>query len=518
MKKTILLILTLGYVVIVFPQYQNVMISDISGPNEPSISMDPNNSLRLVVGANTDKYFFSEDGGYTWGMGMLTSPGYVVWGDPCIIVDTAGDFYFLHLSYVQGGPWIDRIYSQKYDFDTDVWSDGSYMGKNGVKAQDKEWAVVDSANNNIYVTWTQFDDYGSGNPDDFSNIMFSKSTDAGETWSDAIQINEVSGDCIDDDNTTEGAVPAVGPNGEIFVAWAGPEGIVFDRSYDQGETWLEEDIFISDQPGGWAFDIEGINRCNGLPITCCDISYTETRGTIYVNWSDQRNGADDTDVWIAKSTDNGDTWSEPIRVNNDDPGRQQFFTWMTIDQTNGDVLIVFYDRRNHEDKGTDVYLARSTDGGETFHNILISESAFYPSANVFFGDYNNITAHDGIVRPIWIRAEGTDRSLWTAMIDLTVDIPELQQAAPLSLSQNYPNPFTESTYISFKLQNNEIISLNVFDIFGRKVAQLIDAEYYQLGKHEINFNPDEYNLNSGVYFFTLSTSDSFVQKKMLLVD
>ena len=68
--------------------------------------------------------------------------------------------------------------------------------------------------------------------------------------------NYVSGNCIDDDYTTEGAVPAVGPNGEIYVSWAGPEGLVFDKSLDGGDTW-GTDIFISDIPGGWAFNVPG---------------------------------------------------------------------------------------------------------------------------------------------------------------------------------------------------------------------------------------------------------------------
>ena len=63
-------------------------------------------------------------------------------------------------------------------------------------------------------------------------------------------------------------------------------------------------------PGGWDYDIPGINRCNGLPITVCDLSGGSNHGTIYINWTDQRNGTDDTDVWLAKSTDGGDTWTE----------------------------------------------------------------------------------------------------------------------------------------------------------------------------------------------------------------
>ncbi len=89
------------------------------------------------------------------------------------------------------------------------------MGLNGAKEQDKQWPVIDRSNNNIYVTWTQFDNYGSISADDYSNIHFSKSLDGGETWSEALQINEVSGDCFDEDNTVEGAVRALAPTAEI---------------------------------------------------------------------------------------------------------------------------------------------------------------------------------------------------------------------------------------------------------------------------------------------------------------
>mgnify|MGYP000152932990 CR=1 FL=1 len=80
----------------------------------------------------------------------------------------------------------------------------------------------------------------------------------------------------------------------IFIASS--SSIVFDKSIDGGNTWLDEDIFINSQPGGWNYNIPGIYRANGLPITCCDISNSPNRGTIYVNWTDQRNGEDDTDV------------------------------------------------------------------------------------------------------------------------------------------------------------------------------------------------------------------------------
>ncbi len=509
--------MSLCYVISTQAQYHlNIMISDVNGPNEPSIYLNLKNTDQMIVGANTNKYFYSTDGGYNWIAGTLVSPEYGVWGDPCIITDTTGSFYFFHLSNPQSGSWIDRIVCQKVDEPGGVWNNGTYMGLNGTKAQDKEWAIVDRTNNNIYVTWTQFDDYGSPNPLDKSNIMFSKSTDAGETWSDAMQINQVSGDCIDDDNTVEGAVPAVGPNGEIYVSWAGPLGLVFDKSLDQGETWLDDDIFVTDIPDGWAYEIPGIYRCNGLPVTVCDLSNGEFHGNIYINWSDQRNGIDDTDVWFIKSTDGGETWGDVKRVNDDPAGKQQFFTWMTVDQITGYIYFVYYDRREYDDPSTDVYMAVSKDGGETFVNFKISESPFIPNSNLFFGDYNNIVVHNNVIRPVWIRMENSVRSVWAAIVDSEWVGIDNFESVPFALEQNYPNPFSDNTWFKFKLREHSVVSLSVFDMFGRKITSIINNEFLPAGKYEKQFNAQKYNLAPGIYYFSLSTEKQNVKRKMIL--
>ena len=380
-----------------FAQFDIITTEDNGYPQEPTIMMDYTNPARMMAAINTDRSYYSLDTGRTWTQ-TINYSAFGIAGDPVLMCDTNGSFYYLHLSGSVN--WLDRIVAQRIDSLPGDWAVDSYMGLNGSKDQDKEWGTVDRSTNNLYVTWTEFDQYGSSNSSDSTRIMFSKSTDLGLTWSEAMQINEVSGNCVDDDLTTEGAVPCVGPEGEIFVSWAGPAGLVFDRSLDMGETWLTEDIFIDSIVGGWSLDIPGIYRCNGMPITKCDTSGGAYHGTIYVNWTDQRNGEDDTDVWLSKSTDHGDTWTEPIRVNNDPAGGHQFFTWMDIDQVTGKIYVVFYDRRNTTGNYTDFYMAVSDDGGETFENIQLNTVSFLPGENVFVGDYTNIVAFNGIVRPI----------------------------------------------------------------------------------------------------------------------
>jgi len=410
-----------------FSQYQNFLVDGTGSPEEVTISINPMNPDVLAAGANIDNFYRSTNCGQTWIESHLVSNLLGVWGDPVVLFDSLGNLYYAHLSNpIPPGYWIDRIVVQKSTNNGVSWNDGVGVGFVAPKNQDKEWLAVDHSRSqhrgNIYMTWTEFDSYGSSNPNDSSRIRFSKSTDQGNTWSTAITISDVSGNCIDSDNTTEGAVPCVGPNGEIYVSWAGPVGLVFDKSIDGGQTW-GADIFISNIPGGWDYDVPGISRCNGLPVTMCDISNSLYRGHIYSCWTDQRNGTSDTDVFLSKSTDGGNSWSSPSRVNDDISARHQFFVWSNIDPFTGHLWFVFYDRRNTTGSATDVYVAKSIDGGQTFENFKVSESSFTPNSGIFFGDYTNIAAWNGKVYPIWMRLQSNQLSVWNTIIIDSTFIP-----------------------------------------------------------------------------------------------
>ena len=414
-------------------QYQNVQISskNSTDPEEVTIAINTQIPKQLAAGANIRYFYSSSDGGNTWKQSnMVSSLG--VWGDPCLIYDGLGNLFYAHLSNPPSpGYWIDRIVVQKSTDNGATWNQGSGIGFNSPKNQDKEWLAVDLQDtpykNFVYVTWTEFDDYGSASILDSSRILFSRSTDNGISWSLPVIVSDKGGNCLDGDLTVEGAVPTVGQNGEIYTAWSGPLGIMFDKSSDGGLTW-GNDIFVSSQPGGWDFDIPGILRCNGLPVTVCDTSRTATRGNIYILWGEKNDTADNADVFISKSTDGGQTWSSGLRVNNDNTTRHQFFPWLAIDQTTGHLFAVFYDRRNTSGVETDVYVAKSTDGGETFENFKVSESSFVPTASVFFGDYTNIAAFNKKIYPIWMRMDGTALSIWTALVDDSTSVVPVELA------------------------------------------------------------------------------------------
>ena len=467
---------------------QNILISSERGSCEPSIKIDPSDPEKIVAGIVLDQVAHSNDGGKTWKVDHLYSD-YGVWGDPVIDADDQGRFYYFHLSNPKEGHWIDRIVCQRSDDGGKTWNNGSFAGLNAEKQQDKHWSVIDQRTGAIYITWTEFDTYGSTDPTCYSKIRFSASYDKAETWSEAITISEKYGDCIDDDETTEGAVPAVGPDGELYVCWANEDGLVFSKSLDKGKTWSKEKV-IDPMPGGWAMDIPGIYRANGMPILKVDLSDSPSRGTLYVNWADQRNGDDDTDIWLKKSTDGGETWTVAQRVNNDPEGRQQFFTWMDIDQSNGKLYFVFYDRRAHADLNTDVYLAYAEPGAKEILNLKISDSPFIPDPKIFFGDYTNISVVDGVIRPIWARMDEGKTSVWT------------------DLTEHRMNPGMIELLIPFDLEKKSKVCLFIQSPNG-KIKRLFSKKFSE-GPQQVVYLWDSTEAERGEYIFILK------QKKKVL--
>ncbi|MCX7728921.1 MAG: glycoside hydrolase [Bacteroidia bacterium] len=400
--------------------FKVVTISDKEEPEEVSVAINPKNPAQIVVGANINQLYLSSDTGKTWTYQKLVCEEYGVYGDPVLLWDTAHTFYYFHLSnpnknIVKDGNWIDRIVVQS---SSDFGKTFNYcvgIGKNGEKNQDKHWAYFDKKTNTIYVTWTQFDKYGSKKPQDSSVILFSMSKDNGRTWSEPKRISHYAGDCRDGDETVEGATPYTGLNGEIYVAWAGKKGLMFTYSKDGGQSFLQPEMRIDTIYGGWDMKVGGLFRCNSLPFLVCDNNPRSPHaGNIYICFGDEKDN--DKNIWLVKSEDGGKTWSNRIKINDDTTKREQFMPMMTIDPVTGYLYVVFYDRRNHSDHKTDVYLAVSTDGGETFKNYKINEKPFHPNPFVFFGDYIAVSAFNNIICPVWMELHGFKLSIHTVTI------------------------------------------------------------------------------------------------------
>ncbi|HRN27460.1 MAG: T9SS type A sorting domain-containing protein [Ignavibacteriaceae bacterium] len=100
--------------------------------------------------------------------------------------------------------------------------------------------------------------------------------------------------------------------------------------------------------------------------------------------------------------------------------------------------------------------------------------------------------------------------------DPVVNVTENNQEIPdgYVLNSNYPNPYNNSTKISYEIPVQSNVSIILYDVLGREVATLVN-EVKQSGKHQFNFV--EKNLVSGVYFYTLRAGNFVQTKKMILL-
>ena len=104
--------------------------------------------------------------------------------------------------------------------------------------------------------------------------------------------------------------------------------------------------------------------------------------------------------------------------------------------------------------------------------------------------------------------------------NVSTDADDIVDVRPLpfdfQLDQNYPNPFNPSTQISFTISPRavgEVLTLEVFNVLGQRVAMLRD-EVAQSGSQTVEF--DAGNQPSGVYFYRLRVGAESITKNMVL--
>ena len=378
-------------------------------PQNPEKLLQSNNSTGQpasnLYGANS---FLSTDNGATWG-GTIQGAGGSNSGDPTTAISLSGRYYvnFIHSS---GGQGIAYSTNQGQSWTSVLIASspggwGSLLDKNHMWIDNSPTSPYEG---NLYCAWTNF---GGSND---SDIEISRSTDEGLTWSPAVNISNGMGG-----SHCQGVNITTGPNGEVYVIWSvydafpqDEKAIGFTKSTDGGVTWSAPVRIINNTRGIRSTGVGKNHRVNAFPTATCDISTGPNRGNIYVSWANIGtpgiNTGSDCDVYVIKSTNGGTTWSSPIRANQDPAGlgKKHYFPWITSDPTNGFVSIVYYDDRNVGSTQDEVYTSNSSDGGETWWDLKVSDVSFTPApipglADGYMGDYLANHARDGWVYPTW---------------------------------------------------------------------------------------------------------------------
>ncbi|HEY5125649.1 MAG TPA: T9SS type A sorting domain-containing protein [Ignavibacteria bacterium] len=374
---------------------------------EPHIATNPTDPLNSICAFNINNYYYTLDG-INWtkvGVGFF---GYLVTGDPVVAFDSLGNAYYVQM-YQNGsnmGAAIARSTDKGVTFSTTSNIFGSTVGQ-----LDKEWIAADITggpySNNLYVGWYQ---YGTS-----PAMRFARSTNFGQTWSSPTIFGGA-----------QGAYVSIGPNGSIqggsvYFASLFSGYIQIYRSTDGGVTFGSQVLatpYISG-PGVVCYGrntVKGCIRTDYMPRMAADNSYTSTRGNVYIVYA----SAQYPDIYLVRSTNQGSTWSTPVRVNDDNTTTDQWMPAINVDK-NGKIFISWFDSRVDTTANllTKVYGTVSTDGGLTFTtNNAISGVSFNPdnmkisqgSGQAYYiGDYIGMSATNNVGYAVWM--DGRNNSL-----------------------------------------------------------------------------------------------------------
>jgi hypothetical protein len=418
----------------------NIDVSNEPGPqSETSISVNPQSPAQIVAGSNEIfrlpmRGYFSSDGGTSWGAvdlplpPPLTTNGTDFGSDPAVAWDTQGNVFYSYIVVFFSSGFPNGVAINGTEMAVARSSDGGRtwtstyfaLQKGQTKFNDKPYITVDDNplsphRDTIYVAWDRFD----GSASSFNGVLVSHSTDGGKSFSAPVFASSTASGPKGD----IGADPFVSPDGTLHVAWHDVQNnaIVEASSADGGQSFGPPHTIAPTQV---AFDVaipaQASRGALVYPACGADASTGPNRSNLYCSWMDET-ATNGTDIFMSRSTNGGNTWSAPLRVNDDPTGvaNDQFNQWLSVDPSNGSVNLSWNDTRNDPTHlSTDIFFAQSIDGGLSFgKNVQVTtaptnETCCGADLGNQYGDYEGIAAFDGSVHPVW-----TDRRAAVAALD-----------------------------------------------------------------------------------------------------
>jgi hypothetical protein len=361
--------------------------------NEPSMAIDPTNPDNIVVGwrqfdtITSDfrqaGYAYSHDGGATWTFPGVLEPGQFR-SDPVLEADSAGVFYYNSLSTVTTAEMFISM-------DKGVTWTGPIPARGG----DKNWMAVDATGSmgdgHIYPVWnSQFTCCAAGTD-------YTRSTDGGQTYP---------GPYSTPNPKPKWGTIVAGPDGEVYFVGANVSGsghvvLRSDSMKDSAATPVFEQA-LSVNLGGNTGSSGTPNPGGLLGQVWVDVDRTTgpSRGNVYVLGSVNPAGSDPMDVHLIRSTDGGQTWTSPVRVNDDPGDAWQWFGIMSV-APNGRIDVLWNDTRS-DPSGiiSELYYAYSTDQGTSFSSGIPVSPPFdstvgHPQQNKIGDYYQSRSDNDG---------------------------------------------------------------------------------------------------------------------------
>lgn len=438
----------------------NVQVSHdtFKGHSEPAIAENPTNPRDLVAGSKffTDPAhyqfkigtFYSRDGGHTWhDSGLL--PGfdsYVRTSDISLAFSPNGSL--VYACVLAHGPGLvpSGIFVSRSSDGGKTWSDPTtvFVDPTGNTFSDKPWIAVDGTSGRtrgtVYVAWNLdgnsadraghdpgallFPQQTSGGPS--PGLVVARSITYGATFSPPVMVSP-----FDSNHDAIGAIPAVAPDGHVYIA-----SLTF--LFSNQKTVTNIGLATSTNRGKTFTPLRTVvHAIYGLPdrlpgstfrnLSLPAFAVSPVDGSMTLAWADERFG--DADILAVHSADRGRTWSQPVRVNHDakHDGKDQFQPALAV-APDGVFTCSWFDRRyDPNNRLIDVVVAQSSNGLSFGPNIRVTRKSWDPvidapipdqSRDTFIGDYQALAVDNRTVHPLWNDTQnGVTQEIRSAVID-----------------------------------------------------------------------------------------------------
>jgi hypothetical protein len=358
--------------------------------NEPSICVDPTDRNRISIGwrqfDNVSSNFrqagfaYTANGGRTWIFpGVLQRN--VFRSDPVLNSDSIGRFFYLSLLQ---------------NFFDDLWRSlnrgQSWTNIAAADGGDKQWFTIDNTNSTGRGFQYQF---WSTDGNNYGGRQFSRSINGGLTWMNPINIP----------NSPAWGTLDVDSNGNLFIGGVNLSTnqiwCIQSTNAKNGAVVPTFDQRTAVQLGGHIAFGEPINPDGlvGQVFLAVDRSGTITNNNVYMLASIQPTGfSTGSDVMFVRSTNGGQTFSAPRRINDDPVNHAKWHWFGTLSVApNGRIDAVWLDTRSAANNNdSQLFYSYSLDGGNTWSRNVATSNSFnpflgYPNQNKL-GDYITIVS------------------------------------------------------------------------------------------------------------------------------
>lgn len=342
--------------------------------------------------------------------------------------------------------------------------------------------IATSGDSLVYVVWREA-------KDTVYTIWYSRSTDAGNSWSSAATLTEA-GVCPFGEGISALPCPAIVASGNfVHLVWQDTvygdtlSVILYKQSDNYGATWSTDTM---------------LTPYNDLCSLWPTVAASDT--IVYVIWVEQASVGDSAFYWNFKhSTDNGMTWGPAICITQD-----------TIDILFGTPQVVAKDRIVAVvwcDYMSRIYFKASNDYGITWSADSLVDIGHMPSLAIDLEDNIHI---------VWTSDDFEIFHERFAFVGIEEEKPGEEV---FFISQGYPNPFIDRTQIEYNLPRISNVNIAVYNVLGSKVKTLLNKRQNP-GRYTITWDGRDERGNKlpvGFYFLRLETGEYEGTRKLLLI-